>query len=314
MQPEVIAAYIGGGGALVGVILGIVGTLGAARIQAHGAHAQADAARSAADAQTAATHTEWRRTQQRAAYGDLMRAAARVAHAVERKNSDADAIAAALREVNDALALVDLEGPSSLRPLAQRVDRCCAAAVRATTGPVAPLTRALADLAENITPELLAELLDTLTLRVDHMSPVREYLRVPPTHGNTGPQGLDPELLPVAAPVAEAAQVAETEARDLMRRRPRRSAFEFHDDVIGLARSFEARGILSPWQAYVFVLETFSPNQNNALRRAHAVEQLDDARGRFAEAARAYLDTPPPVTLNGDQGQAAARDVTRSTD
>ncbi|MFE9224604.1 hypothetical protein ACFYM3_08210 [Streptomyces massasporeus] len=56
MEPEVMAAYIAGGGALLGVALGIVGTLAAARIQARAAYAQADAALEAARAQARATY------------------------------------------------------------------------------------------------------------------------------------------------------------------------------------------------------------------------------------------------------------------
>jgi len=56
MDSEVIAAYVAGGGALLGVALGIVGTLAAARIQARAAYAQADAALEAARAQARATY------------------------------------------------------------------------------------------------------------------------------------------------------------------------------------------------------------------------------------------------------------------
>lgn len=51
-----MAAYIAGGGALLGVALGIVGTLAAARMQARAAYAQADAALEAARAQARATY------------------------------------------------------------------------------------------------------------------------------------------------------------------------------------------------------------------------------------------------------------------
>ncbi|MFJ9997874.1 hypothetical protein [Streptomyces werraensis] len=51
-----MAAYIAGGGALLGVALGIAGTLAAARVQARAAYAQADAALEAARAQARATY------------------------------------------------------------------------------------------------------------------------------------------------------------------------------------------------------------------------------------------------------------------
>jgi hypothetical protein len=56
MDSQVTAAYVAGGGALLGVILGIVGTLAAARVQARAAYAQADAALEAARAQAHATY------------------------------------------------------------------------------------------------------------------------------------------------------------------------------------------------------------------------------------------------------------------
>lgn len=56
MDSEVMAAYIAGGGALLGVALGIAGTLAAARVQARAAYAQADAALEAARAQARATY------------------------------------------------------------------------------------------------------------------------------------------------------------------------------------------------------------------------------------------------------------------
>ncbi|MGW2416425.1 hypothetical protein ACWCV5_30255 [Streptomyces tubercidicus] len=51
-----MAAYIAGGGALLGVALGIAGTLAAARMQARAAYAQADASLEAARAQARATY------------------------------------------------------------------------------------------------------------------------------------------------------------------------------------------------------------------------------------------------------------------
>ncbi|MFF6949755.1 hypothetical protein ACFZAD_14010 [Streptomyces iakyrus] len=70
MDSEVMAAYLAGGGALLGVALGIVGTLGAARIQARAAYAQADAALGAARAQARATYASSLHQHNQAARGN----------------------------------------------------------------------------------------------------------------------------------------------------------------------------------------------------------------------------------------------------
>ncbi|WP_405777001.1 hypothetical protein [Streptomyces sp. NBC_01538] len=117
MQPEVLAAYIGGGGALSGVILGIAGTLAAARIQARGATDQANAARDAATTQAAAVLRQQARDARRPVYARAL-AAGRAYKARAELCADGSAVPEALddvaAELEAAVALVELEGPHVL--------------------------------------------------------------------------------------------------------------------------------------------------------------------------------------------------------
>ncbi|MEJ8654929.1 hypothetical protein WKI65_44535 [Streptomyces sp. MS1.AVA.3] len=121
MQPEVLAAYIGGGGALIGVILGIAGTLGAARIQARGATDQANAARDAATTQAAAVLRQQARDARRPVYARAL-AAGRAYKARAELFADGSAVPEGLddvaAELEAAVALVELEGPHVLETAA----------------------------------------------------------------------------------------------------------------------------------------------------------------------------------------------------
>ncbi|MFE9637040.1 hypothetical protein [Streptomyces sp. NPDC006463] len=130
MTPELVGAA----SALLGVALGIVGTLGAARIQAKGAHAQADAtyraAVTTAQVQYAGTIAQQSRAAQRAAYVRFLT----TAHAFElavrpareqvgsaQVGSTDDPLAEPMRELRAAFATVELEGPQAILEAADAV-------------------------------------------------------------------------------------------------------------------------------------------------------------------------------------------------
>ncbi|MFF8646463.1 hypothetical protein [Streptomyces sp. NPDC015345] len=120
MQPEVLSACIGGGGALLGVALGIAGTLRAART--HG-----EAARDAAATQATATLRQQAREARRPVYAGALaagRAYKTRAELLIDGSATPDALDDVAAEVEAAVALVELEGPRVLESAAIHLLQC----------------------------------------------------------------------------------------------------------------------------------------------------------------------------------------------
>ncbi|MFD7964341.1 hypothetical protein ACFV5J_26440 [Streptomyces zaomyceticus] len=119
MQIELLVSIIGAGGALLGVALGLFG----ARMQAKGAHAQADGTRDAA----AVTLTVQARDARRPVYAQALTAAraysARM-HELELTGATPDDVSGIAEQLENAIALVELEGPESLHPVLTGLAHC----------------------------------------------------------------------------------------------------------------------------------------------------------------------------------------------
>ncbi|MFE9685644.1 hypothetical protein [Streptomyces sp. NPDC006285] len=132
MESEVMAAYIAGGGALLGVALGIVGTLAAARIQARAAYAQADAALEAARAQARATYASSLHQHNQAARGtayarlvdsahSFIRALADIARIDEGTAEEPSTLTAPYIELHRAESAVKVWAPEHVRATASEL-------------------------------------------------------------------------------------------------------------------------------------------------------------------------------------------------
>ncbi|MDT0456977.1 hypothetical protein RM550_14735 [Streptomyces sp. DSM 41527] len=132
MNPEVVAAYIAGGGALFGVVLGIAGTLAAARIQARAAYAQADAAVEAARAQARATYASTLHQHNQVARGatyarlvdaghSFIRALANLARIDEGTADEPLALTAPYTELHRAESAVKVWAPQHVRDAANEL-------------------------------------------------------------------------------------------------------------------------------------------------------------------------------------------------
>ncbi|MFG2862288.1 hypothetical protein [Streptomyces sioyaensis] len=134
----VFGALIGGGFALAG-----------ARIQARGAHAQADAARDAAKHQAATAHMQWVRSKKSNAYAAFVAltlefqdqafhihcryqdpafppTALQRWHNRKTKSEDSRALHGTFKALRDTLAVVELYGPSEVADTARELERACA--------------------------------------------------------------------------------------------------------------------------------------------------------------------------------------------
>ncbi|MFE2181389.1 hypothetical protein [Streptomyces sp. NPDC059455] len=132
MDSEVMAAYIAGGGALLGVALGIVGTLAAARMQARAAYAQADAALEAARAQARATYASSLHQHNQVARGSayarlvdsghsFIRALADIARIDEGTAEEPSTLTAPYTELHRAESAVKVWAPEHVRGAASEL-------------------------------------------------------------------------------------------------------------------------------------------------------------------------------------------------
>lgn len=127
-----MAAYIAGGGALFGVVLGIAGTLAAARVQARAAYAQADAAVEAARAQARATYASTLHQHNQVARGEayarlvdaghsFIRTLAGIARIDEGTADDPSALTGPYTELHRAESAVKVWVPQHVRDAAHEL-------------------------------------------------------------------------------------------------------------------------------------------------------------------------------------------------
>ncbi|MDQ0843615.1 hypothetical protein [Streptomyces sp. V1I6] len=295
MDAEVIAAYIAGGGALLGVALGIAGTLAAARVQARAAYAQADAALEAARAQARATY----------------------ASSLYQHNQAARGTAYA--------RLVD-SGHSFIRALADiaRIDEGTASEPRSLTGPYTELHRAesavkvwapehvraaaneLASTAWRITVEI------TKWDRDLYEGWHALYAAAKPVSGPPPSDPSDPPI--VSAYIAQRAMDNHRRHVDAYHREGRPATPLIADDVHAwevTAESMRAAfteavtaGILTPRQAVVLAqkgAETTTPPREDLFNK---VAQADRLLDRFAEQAREDLGHLAELFQEIDNGES----------
>ncbi|MCX5388438.1 hypothetical protein [Streptomyces sp. NBC_00094] len=125
MQPEVMSALIATGGAVIGVAIGILGPLAAARIQARGAREQADAtvaaAQHATKGQYRAVMDQQARQARRDVYSRFLDAVRVVEQAILR--GPQEELRQAHRVLGEAQAQVEIEGPDEVQQAALEVVR-----------------------------------------------------------------------------------------------------------------------------------------------------------------------------------------------
>ncbi|MFD7288523.1 hypothetical protein [Streptomyces sp. NPDC059863] len=283
MDSEVIAAFIGGGCALVGVAIGAAGTIGTARMQNRGVTAQADAmlrqaeatygaALDQAQATHHAAHEQWRRGVQRDAYAGFIAAldeAERLISQPELLDTEVPggvrtSLAAASRALRAAHAILELEGPQRLVALATTARESCLELTTSAEG-LAPRARAL---------RILAAAIDTTVAE------------------RSAPQS--------SASLALAAHLAITQLREAAHQHDtgRIDQAAYHEAHERASASLEACGLLTMEEVRAVLAD---PSWERALRRgsrhADAAERLAEARTAFVEAARDHLASGPrPVS------------------
>ncbi|MBM7167498.1 hypothetical protein JQK87_03520 [Streptomyces sp. G44] len=123
MQPEIMSALIATGGAVIGVAIGILGPLAAARIQARGAREQAEATVAAAQQATKGQYRAVMDQQARQARRDVYSRfldAVRVMELAILRGTREEA-SQAQRVLGEAQAAVEIEGPDQVQQAALEV-------------------------------------------------------------------------------------------------------------------------------------------------------------------------------------------------